>query len=45
MYKLLWSLGSAGTEILLKIIRNTDEIDITVKSDSRYSFMDKRKKH
>ena len=45
MYKLLWSLGPAGSIITLNLHRNDEEIDITVISDSRYSFIEKRKHH
>ena len=45
MYKVLWSLGAAGIEIVIKLCRDGTDIDVTVKTDSRYSFMEKRKKH
>ena len=45
MYKVLWSLGAAGIEIVIKLYRDGTDIDVTVKTDSRYSFMEKRKKH
>jgi S1-C subfamily serine protease len=45
MYRFLWSLGPAGTEITLNIHRDGEDIDIVVITDSRYRFMDKRKKH
>ena len=45
MYKLIWSLGAAGIKIMLNLYRDSDDIDIMVKSDSRYNFMEKRKKH
>ena len=45
MYRLLWSLGTAGSEITLSLHRDGDDIDVIVKSDSRYSFMEKRRKH
>ncbi len=45
MYHLIWSLGPAGAEVLLNLRRDGEDIDISVTSDSRYSFMDKRKQH
>jgi S1-C subfamily serine protease len=45
MYSLLWSFGTAGSEITLNLRRDGDYIEIIVKSDSRYNFMEKRKKH
>jgi S1-C subfamily serine protease len=45
MYKLIWSLGSAGSEITFNLRRDDKYLEITVKSDSRYNFMEKRKKH
>jgi|TARA_B100000315_G_scaffold257580_1_gene306843 S1-C subfamily serine protease len=45
MYRLLWSLGDAGVEITLNLRRDGEDIDIVVISDSRYSFMERRKNH
>ncbi|MBT4588745.1 MAG: serine protease [Rhodospirillaceae bacterium] len=45
MYRLLWSLGPAGVEITLNLRRDGEDIDIVVTSDSRYSFMERRKNH
>ena len=45
MYRLLWSLGPAGSTITLNLNRNDEEVEITVISDSRYSFIEKRKHH
>jgi S1-C subfamily serine protease len=45
MYRRLWSLGPAGTEITVNLRRDGEDIDIVVTSDSRYSFMERRKKH
>ena len=45
MYRLIWSLGAAGTEVILNLRRDGEDIDISVTSDSRYSFMEKRKQH
>jgi S1-C subfamily serine protease len=45
MYRFIWSLGPAGTEITLNLRRDGGNIDIIVITDSRYRFMDKRKKH
>ncbi len=45
MYRLLWSLGDAGVEITLNLRRDGEDIDIIVTSDSRYSFMERRKNH
>jgi len=42
---LLWSLGDAGVEITLNLRRDGEDIDIIVTSDSRYSFMERRKNH
>ena len=45
MYRLLWSLGPAGVEVTLNLRRDGEELDIVVTTDSRYSFMERRKKH
>ena len=45
MYKILWSLGSAGTRVILGVDRDGENIQITVTSDSRYNFMKTNKKH
>ena len=45
LYKLLWSQGNAGIKLILTIIREGTEIDINVKSESRYNFISKRHNH
>lgn len=45
MYKTLWSLGEAGMNIVMNLRRDGETVDITVKSDSRYRFMDRRRRH
>jgi len=45
LYHLLWSIGPAGTELTLNLVRDGEDIDIVVKSGSRYSFMEERKRH
>ena len=45
MYRLLWSLGPAGVEVTLNLRRDGEDIDIVVASDSRYSFMERRRNH
>jgi len=45
LYKVLWSQGNAGVELILTIIRESTELDISVKSDSRYNFISKRHNH
>jgi S1-C subfamily serine protease len=45
MYQLMWSSGTAGSEITFNLRRDGDYIEIIVKSDNRYSFMEKRKNH
>lgn len=45
MYRTVWSHGTAGDDILLNLRRDGDSIDITVKSGSRYRFMQQRRRH
>ncbi len=45
LYRKLWSAGDAGTEIVLNLRRNGEDIDVTVETDSRYSFLEKRANH
>ena len=45
LYKVLWSQGNAGVKLILTIIREGTELDINVKSDSRYNFISKRHNH
>ena len=45
MYRLLWSLGPASTDITLNLRLDGEDINIVITSDSRYSFMDRRKNH
>jgi S1-C subfamily serine protease len=45
MYKALWSQGEAGMNIVMNLRRDGENVDITVKSDSRYRFMDRRRRH
>ena len=44
-YEVLWSQGNAGVELILTIIREGAELDISLKSDSRYNFISKRHNH
>ena len=45
MYRKLWSLGEAGITVMFNLHRDGENIDIPIKSDSRYSFMAKRRNH
>ncbi len=45
LYRKLWSVGEAGVEVTLNLRRDGEDIDVTVTSDSRYSFMEKRRRH
>ena len=45
MYRMIWGLGGAGTEVLLNLRRNGEDMDVTVTSDSRYRFMQQRRPH
>lgn len=45
MYRRLWSLGPAGLEITLNLRRDSEDIDALVATDSRYSFLERRKSH
>ena len=44
-YRKLWSAGEAGTTIVLNLRRDGEDFDLTVESNSRYSFMEKRSSH
>jgi S1-C subfamily serine protease len=43
MYRVLWSLGDAGTELVLNLRRDGESLDLPITSDSRYSFMERRR--
>ena len=45
MYRKLWSLGDAGITVMLNIKRDGEDMDVSVKSDSRYNLMSKRSNH
>ena len=45
MYRKLWSLGNAGVTVMLNIKRDGEDMDVSVKSDSRYNLMSKRSNH
>jgi len=45
MYRKLWSLGNAGITVMLNIKRDGEDMDVSVKSDSRYNLMSKRSNH
>jgi len=45
LYRKLWSVGDAGTNIILNLRRDGEDIDVTVETDSRYSFIEKRSNH
>ncbi|MDP6428103.1 MAG: S1C family serine protease [Rhodospirillales bacterium] len=45
MYGKLWASGEAGVEVLINLRRDGEDIDIAVKSESRYTFMDRRRSH
>ena len=45
LYRKLWSAGDAGTKIVLNLRRDGEDIDVTVKTDSRYSFLEQRANH
>ena len=45
LYRVLWSHGNAGVEFILTLIREGTEMEIRVKSDSRYNFISKRHNH
>ena len=44
-YRKLWSTGDAGTKIVLNLRRDGEDIDVTVETNSRYSFLEKRANH
>jgi hypothetical protein len=35
----MWSLGGAGAEVPVKVLRDGQALDIVVKSGSRYDFL------
>ena len=39
MFRLIWSLGKAGVEVPLKLMRNQTTIDLTVQSVNRYDVL------
>jgi len=45
MYRTLWSLGEAGMDIVLNLRRDGEDVDVTVHSESRYRFMERRRRH
>ena len=45
MYQKIWATGEAGVEVLLNLRRDGEDFDVAVTSDSRYSFMEKRRRH
>jgi S1-C subfamily serine protease len=45
MYRKLWSLGDAGVTVMLNLNRDGEDVDISVKSDSRYNMISKRQNH
>ncbi len=45
MYKQLWAAGEAGADVILNLRRDGEDIDITVHSESRYRFMERRRNH
>ena len=45
MYRKLWSLGNAGVTVMLNIKRDGEDMDVSVKSDSRYNLISKRSNH
>jgi len=45
MYRLIWSSGEAGAEVVINLRRDGEDIDISVTSQSRYKFMDRRLRH
>ncbi|MCG8545565.1 MAG: PDZ domain-containing protein, partial [Alphaproteobacteria bacterium] len=45
MFRQIWSLGSAGTEIPLNLQRGNDQLDILVPSVSRYDMLKAPKLH
>jgi len=38
-YRTMWSLGGAGAEVPVKVLRDGQALDIVVKSGSRYDFL------
>ena len=45
MYRKLWSLGNAGVTLIINLHRDGEDMDIKVKSDSRYNMISKRRNH
>jgi len=45
MYRLIWDAGEAGVEVVINLRRDGEDIDIGVTSQSRYTFMDRRRRH
>jgi S1-C subfamily serine protease len=41
MFRQMWSLGSAGVEVPLRIVRNTEKMDLRVRSGDRAGFQRK----
>lgn len=38
-YRTMWGLGGSGTDVPVKVLRDGQSLDITVKSGSRYDFL------
>ena len=41
MFRRVWSLGSAGVEVPLKVMRNAKKVELTVRSGDRAGFQRK----
>jgi S1-C subfamily serine protease len=41
MFRRVWSLGSAGVEVPLKVMRNAEKMELTVRSGDRAGFQRK----
>jgi S1-C subfamily serine protease len=41
MFRRMWSLGSAGVEVQMSVLRNAERMDITVQSGDRVGFQRK----
>ena len=38
-YRSMWDLGGSGTEVPIKVLRDGETMNFTVKSGSRYDFL------
>lgn len=45
MYHQVWSQGDAGVKVVLNLRRDGEDVDVTVQSESRYRFMERRRHH